>query len=185
MLKKQDKINSTLLLAGKKKKELCLLQHYWSPCLSDLWLWCSRGWRLYPRKGCGGQKLVERRCGTAMLGKNRGCECPFCTLGLNERLCSWGSECRLCPRGGRRWSRKKVGSILGKRHLLVLQLGGSLLSRALVCGCCDRQWDCTRGSCQSTEVWLCSPLASRWWEHVEVSGCVLHVNYLGLFKAEN
>lgn len=83
-----------------------------------------------------------------MLGKSRGCECPFCTLGLNERLCSWGSECRLCPRGGGGWSRKKVGSILGKRHLLVLQLGGSLLSRAPVCGCCDRRWDCRRGSCQ-------------------------------------
>lgn len=87
----------------------------------------------------------------------------------------------------RGWRRSIPAALcsLGKRHLLLLPLGTALLCRVLVSGCSGQQQGSPHGSCQNTKVTTFTFAFLLMGANTDASGCVLDVNFLGLFKAES
>lgn len=86
----------------------------------------------------------------------------------------------------RKEMRERILSVLhslGKRHLLVLHLGSVSLCRVFLCGCSGWQWVSTQLSKhRGDNVCLFCLIGDI--KHA-CSECVLPMNWLGLFKAEN
>lgn len=171
MLKKQDKINSALILTEKEIKKLCLLQRYGNLWLSDLGLCCPRNWRLYPGKGHAGQKPVKRKCGKVNAGKKLCLRVAFFHLGLEWAALELGSKHRLCPGGRGRWSQGDGGEHLISQRCTPWARGISLFCSGMVrcaagslCVAALVGDGVARTAVVKTQRWLPSPLFSHWWE---------------------